>query len=286
MESSGPSGAAGLIERRGRGRILQTADHAISVLMQLAEPPGEWGVSELSRALGLARSVTHSLLQTLVARGIAAQNPQSRRYYLGLALVPLADAAARRFDLRAEARAALRELAAESDECAYLIVPAGDMCVVLDRADPSQVMRVTMEVGSRGHLHAGSNPKAILAFLPDEQIERVLAARGLPKRAPRTTTEAARLRRELEEIRARGYSFTEQEMFEGIAGVAAPVFDRTGAVVASIGIGGLLGRVRAQKERHIELTLRAARDVSARLGYSGREGVLDWATGRTAHKPR
>lgn len=240
-------------------------DKALQVMQALAAPPGEWGVAELARQVGQPGSVVHSILQTFVLRGFAEQEPRTRLYRLGNAVFALASAS-RPDDLREVARGPMQVLANATGECAYLLVPSGKVCVTISRAEPPEVLRVTTEVGSFSPLHAGSNPKAILAFLPPDEVQKYLDG-PLSKVAANTPTDPEVLSRQLAEIRELGYAYTEEELFDGIAGVAAPIFNRHGNVVGSVGIGALVPRVRANRDLIVRRVLSAAWAISTALGY-------------------
>lgn len=253
-------------------RILQTVDNALKVLAYLGESGEPRSLAQVTQALGLAKSVTHSLLFTLKQRGFAHQDPETREYALGLELFSLGQAAVRRLDLRRIARPAMVRLVAATGESTYLMVPGRNMSVLLDRADPPNPMRVTMEIGQEGYFHAGSSNKAILAFLPDAEIERIMQEVGLPALMVDTVTDAATLWRQIDEIRSLWHSYTEQESFEGIAGVAAPVFDWRGQVIASLGIAGLIQRLRPRRAELSRHVMSMAGAVSRQLGYVHKAG--------------
>lgn len=248
------------------GRKVQTVDNALRLVMRLAEPPGVWSVTQLSKDLGLSKSVTHSLLATLRSWGVVAQDPDNR-YRLGLQLLVLGQAVQERLALRTLALPVLQRLAAVSEESAYLMVLSEEKGTLVERIDPPNPVRVTMKVGQQGDLHAGSSHKVMLAFLPPDRIERYLQTHPLPRLTARTTTDPDVLRRQLTEIRALGYAYTEQESFEGIAGLAAPIFDRNGQVVASIGLAALVQRLRPRRAQLAPVVMEAAAEISRALGH-------------------
>lgn len=249
-----------------KGRKLQTVDNALRLLMHLAKPPGIWSITQLSRDLNLKKSVVHSLLATLRSSGFVDQDSDSR-YRLGLQLLVLGEAVHGRFAIRQVALPILRNLALASEESAYLMVLGGDKGVLLERVDPPSPLRITMEVGQVGYLHAGSSHKVMLAFLSPEEIDRYIEISGLPALTPWTTTDSSELKRQLAEIRALGYAYTEQESFEGIAGLAAPIFDRRGMVTASVGLAGLVQRLRPRYQELAVSVTAAAGEISRAIGY-------------------
>lgn len=248
-------------------RVLQTADNALRALILLGASEEPRSLAEIARELSLAKSVAYNLMFTLTRRGFAHQDAKSRRYSLGLQLVSLGNHATQRLDLRRVARTHMQLLATETSESAYLMVPGRNMCVLLDRIDPPNPLKVTMEVGQEGYLHAGSSNKAILAFLPDEEINRIIEEVGLPSLAHLTPTTPDALWEQIRAIRAQGWAYTEEESFEGIAGLAAPIFDWQGKVVGSVGIAGLIQRLRPRTDLLALHVKEIAKAVSRDLGF-------------------
>lgn len=269
-------------------RELRTVRNALRLLMSLAEPPGVRSVSQLSRDLGLGKSVVYSLLTTLKSFGFVEQDPH-RSYRLGYRILALAEAAQGNFGIRGVALPVMQKLARETEESVYLMVLGRFMGILLERVDPPNPIRVTMEVGQQGYLHAGSSHKVMLAFLGEEEIDEYIATTGLPRLTPHTITDPAELRRQLTEIRRRGYAYTEEESFEGIAGLAAPIFDRRGRVVASVGIAGLVQRLRVRYVNFVPLVVSAAEEISRALGHTcgaGNNGrYIHEGVGRDQHGP-
>ncbi len=250
----------------GKGRMLQTVEKALRLLNRLAQPPGVLGVTELSKDLGLSKSVTYSLLSTLRKWGFVQQD-SDHKYKLGIQLLVLGQFVHQSLQIRNLALPVLRRVAQCTGESTYLMLLTGDKGTLIERADPPSPLRVTMEVGEQGELHAGSSPKVMLAFLPDFLIERFLYHRPLRRFTARTVTDPEILRQQLADIRRVGYAYTEEESFEGIAGLAAPIFDSRGAVVASVGVAGLIQRLRPRIAEIAPVVKDAAAEISGALGY-------------------
>lgn len=247
-------------------RPLQSVDNALRTLQLLARPPGHWGVTEVARELGVSKSVAHGLLGALRARQFAEQDPHTRRYRLGPALHLLSQASGSPFEVRRLAWPVMQRLARAADESVYLMVPVGLAAVLVERADPPNPVRVTMEVGMQGPLHAGSSPKAILAFMSDEEIQSVIT-HGLPSLTRRTPTNPDHLWRQVAEYRQTGYVYTEEEAFEGVAGLAAPIYGPSGRVAGSLGVAGLIQRLRPKRQALPGPVIEAAREISGMLGH-------------------
>jgi IclR family KDG regulon transcriptional repressor len=250
----------------GGGRQLRTVTNALRLLRAMADPPPTHSVTELSLALGLGKSMVHSLLATLMRQGFVERLPD-RTYRLGLYSLVVGEAARRMRDVRTVALPEMRRLCEEVGEPVYLFARVGDQGVLIERVVPNTRAHVTMEAGEHGPLHAGSLRKVLLAHAGEEVIDRYLSAGPLDRFTAWTTVDATSLRQQLQEIRRRGFAYTEQEAYEGMAGVAAPVFDASGRAVASIGVSGLVSRLRDRRQVATDLVCAAAGRISTALGY-------------------
>jgi DNA-binding IclR family transcriptional regulator len=181
-------------------------------------------VAELSASTGLDRAVLYRLLETLGQQGFAVRDPETRRYALGVALVELGARAGRSLEVRRLALPAMRSLMEQVREAVCLAVRDRSDVVVVDRVEPAGLLvRVGYHVGFRHPLAVGAHGRALLAYL--EPGDRgPLVARHPPLAA------------ELAASKARGYAVSSDELERGAAGVAAPIMDRSGRPIASLGI--------------------------------------------------
>jgi DNA-binding IclR family transcriptional regulator len=167
------------------------------------------------------------------------------------------------------ARPALLALMRRTDETVFLGVLAGDSLsvVYVDKVDSEQIIRYAAGVGDRRPLHATSTGRAILAFLPVEQREEILRALPLERHTDRTVTSVAALRASLEETQRTGICVSVDEMVRGASGVAAPIFDRHGAVVGACTIAGPTDRLRSRLRQLAAEARDAADAISSLLGH-------------------
>jgi DNA-binding IclR family transcriptional regulator len=248
----------------------EAASRVIDVLLLFAEE-SRWGVTRIARELGVSKSVVHRILQTLVVKGMLVPDPASRGYRLGPAASVLGARALHDSDLRAAAIDVIHELRDITGETATLttIVPQGR--IYLDQVESGQEIKMTVELGRRFPLHAGSSGKSVLAFLPAERREQVLRA-GLPPVTSRTITEPAVLREELAHIRGCGYATSEGERQQDAASVAAPVIGHGGVVLGALSVCGPRYRLTTDLLEEIApRVVAAARTVSQRMGAPERE---------------
>jgi IclR family transcriptional regulator, KDG regulon repressor len=229
----------------------RTADHALVVLLELGEH-GPLSPAEVSRRLGLNRTVTHRLLTTLEARGFVIRAESG--YLPGPLLVRIAETV--QPELRVAAARPLAELHARVRETVVLHVPDGDDAVVLDeRVGTRHLLRVQHEVGSRHPLAHGASGRALLAFLPAAHRARVVRASADPELVTRS----------VEQVRDLGYAVSHDELQRGVHGLAVPVCRPDGTAVASLAV--ITPATRTPRvEEGAEALRRAAAAIAATLG--------------------
>jgi len=155
---------------------VQSLDRALEILKLLGSEP-EMRVTDLARQLEVHKSTVFRLLSTLQEHGLVEQNPSTEKYRLGYGLVRLAGSVVSELDLARVARPVLEELALRSGETVNLAILQGSQVVNIDQiAAPNLVVNVNW-VGKQTPLHATSNGKVLLAFLPEDERQRLLAGK-------------------------------------------------------------------------------------------------------------
>jgi DNA-binding IclR family transcriptional regulator len=262
------SGAAR--EDAGPGREdagpVQSVDRAVAILEILARD-GEAGVTEVARELGVHKSTASRLLAALDRRELVAQDAARGRYRLGMGLVRLAGAASRGLDLVQESRPVCRALAREVGETVNLAILSGRDALYLDQVAGPAALSPHNWAGQRIPLHATSDGKVLLAYLPEADLAERLTP-PLARFTARTIT-AADFPRLLAEVRRQGYATAVEELEAGLTAVAAPVRNAEGIVVASISASGPSFRIPADRIPVLAGSVRrAAAEVSRRLGWT------------------
>lgn len=258
--------------------MIQSVRRAAAILHTFGDGSPELGVGDLSRRLALHKSTVSRILSTLEQEGLVeritdASGRRGDKYRLGFELARLAANVSHFSDVRSAAHPLLHELAEQSKETVHLAVLDGVQVINVIQISGTHLIRDTNWVGRRTPLHPVANGKALLAFLPERDIKRILAE-PLQRYTENTITSKAKLRLELERIRRQGYAQARGEIEEGLNAVAAPVFDRNGHVVAAISVSGPAYRLKPSKLRELgELTRSFADRISARLGYNGNSSI-------------
>lgn len=192
------------------------------------------GVTELASYLELPKSTVHNHLQTL--RRTEYVTKQGPEYDVGLRFLQLGEYARDRRQVATIGPPEIEKLAAETREMANLLVEEHGRGVFLYRAKGADAVHMDTHAGKRVHLHTTGFGKSILAHLPEERVEEVLDRHRLPQVTPNTITDREQLMDELDEIRAQGYAYDDEERLEGLRCIAAPIVvdsDVLGAVSVS-----------------------------------------------------
>jgi IclR family KDG regulon transcriptional repressor len=251
------------------GEGLSSVGNAARLLKVFLSREKEIGVSELARRLGLGKSTVHRLLTTLVAEGLVERNPETGAYRLGLVMFELGQAVRVHMDLHAAVGPVLASLREQTHESCQVGVLDGHEVVYVDRLESSQTLRLFTETGRRVPVHTTSSGKVLLAHLPPDRLDAVLAAAPLHQMTPRSITDPEALLAELLRVRRRGWAEAVEEREIGVASIAAPIRDATGLVMAAVSIGAPSARMgSAQRKRLAEIVVDAGEAASRRLGWS------------------
>ncbi|MED1954178.1 IclR family transcriptional regulator [Brevibacillus centrosporus] len=244
---------------------LETGDRILKILECFTLDKPEWGVSELSEHLQVYKSVTHRALVTLENRGFVKQNPVNQKYALGIKLFELGMIVANQMNLRSIAKPIMEELCEQTNETVMLMIVDHLEGICIEKVESSQSVRYTSPMGKRVPLHAGATTKILMAYLPEDSIRQIIA-NGLQSYTKYTVCDPDELLRELAVIREQGYSISANDFSLGGMGIAVPIQDYTGNVVAGLSISGLELRMSKESDRLVWLCQQAAFEISKRMG--------------------
>jgi IclR family transcriptional regulator, KDG regulon repressor len=234
-------------------RTSQTLARGLGILNLFQEKSGkhkrygthhvELGIKELQAELDLPKTVVSRLVTTLVEYGYLYQNPQTKKYLLGMAAYKLGLCAVPELEIRNLAIPLMENLAQSTKETVSLNVadPLTFHGTCIFSIDSPADIKLTTRVGSVRPLHRGASRKVLLAFLENWQQEQYIARLSL------RPEDESQLRLELREIVSRGYAYSEQELDEGACAVAAPVLSKEGLLLAGIAVAGPLYRMTRER---------------------------------------
>src|ERR1700674_514222 len=249
----------------------QTVQKALNLLEAMVRSGRPRRLTELSRELGLTKPNVYRLLSTLSVLGYVKKDPATTLYSPTLKLWEMGSMLVRDVDLQSIAGPRLRRLCEETRESVQLAVLDAGYVVYIDKVDSPQPLKAITSIGSRVPATAVSTGKAMLAWLPAAALD--LAVEHVKRYTPLTLTRRRDIERDLEETRERGYAINRGEFRVGVCGIAVPLRDRGGAVVAAIGVWGAEKNILGSRRDDLaHMAVAAARDISREMGFVGGGG--------------
>jgi IclR family acetate operon transcriptional repressor len=250
----------------GERHSIQSVDRALFLLETIAEAGGETTLTDLATRTGLNISTCHHLLATLIQRGFVTKVAGRRLYALGARILYLGHACLQ-VDLPRRAQPYIEAINRATGETVHLAALQGDNIVTLAVREARHAVRVdTGKIGRMDAPHATSMGKAILAWLPEDEMQRILA-HGMKRFTENTVTEFPALLESLRIVRRNGYALEREEFLPGVLCIGAAIRDQAGTVIG--GISASMPLMRATDE-HIALMrdeiVAATRALSAEFG--------------------
>lgn len=245
--------------KSGLVRALAVLDHVKS------KAPETLGVTQIARELDLPKAVAYRILKDFAIAGYLTFDAESKLYGLGPKAFALGLTALRSLDIPTVARPHMEELVRLTSETATLSIRQGWSRVYLDQVEAPREIRMSVALGSRHSLHAGSSSKAILAAMSDSEISAFFEMAG-SLALTESGVELGELRADIAVIRSRGYAVSLGERQAGAGSVAAPLYTVSGTVWGSISLCGPRNRFHADAcAENGQLVAAAAREISGGL---------------------
>lgn len=236
----------------------------IALLEVLAQADRALGLTVLAERVGMGKSNVYRLLQTLVALGYARYDAREGTYAASLRIWELGVAVLDKLDLRRLGEAPMQRLLARSQENVHLSVLEGDDVIYVHKLDSPQPVRTFSRIGGRAPACGAATGKAILAWQHEDRLAAL--SQRLEKYSPSTITDPDDFLREMARIRKQGFAVSNGEWRAGVRGLAAPIREPGGTVIASIGISGPDERMKTAQVRVLApAVIDAAREVEAQL---------------------
>lgn len=218
----------------------QSLERGLAVLSAFAPDHPALGISELAHKLAMTRSTTHRYVATLATLGYLQQDDSTRKYRLGPRVLDLGFSVLGSLELREIAAPHLRRLTDTTGHTSNLAIRDDTDVILVDRVRgrPGRYhhLEFNLHVGSRLPSYCSATGKALLAFLPRPDLDRLLERMELVQRGPRTLTDKGALLAELEQVRRAGVAVNDEELDSALRSIAAPVRARSGEVVAAVNV--------------------------------------------------
>lgn len=254
-------------------RSIQSLERAAALLRLLAGGERRLGLSDIASTLELPKGTAHGLLRTLQQEGFVEQDAATGKYQVGAELLRLGTSYLDVHELRARALVWTDDLARSSGESVYLGVLHQQGVLIVHHVFRPDDSRQVLEVGAMHPLHSTALGKVLSASDPVAHSEAADGERD--SFTARTVTDLDDFEQVLELTRARGWAADVEETWEGLASVAAPVYDRRRMPVGAVGVTGAVERVcteggdsgeRELRPRLVAAVRDCARAVSRDLG--------------------
>ncbi|SER38141.1 IclR family transcriptional regulator [Natrinema salaciae] len=244
------------------------SDQTVFAIIEEIHRSEEVGVTELATTLDMSKSAIHKHLKTLEKHGYVVNN--DGRYGLGLKLLTLGGHIRDRDKFCRSVRSAIDELAEESDQMVSFILRDGTHGVFVFIENDRYGLRKPVPLGNRYVIHQNAAGKAILATLPDETIDGIIAETGLPSETNNTITEPDELWEDIETVREQGYATSVGERIDAIQSVAAAIESPETDQIGAISITGPADHFTQDRVHttYAEMVMEATNELELRMRYA------------------
>ncbi|HEY2931869.1 MAG TPA: IclR family transcriptional regulator [Acidobacteriota bacterium] len=243
-------------------------ERGLSVLELLAKSKTGLTLSVLTRKLQLPKSSTHCLLLTLERCGYLQRNDKTGRYLFGLKIFSLANMAVNGIQLREQAAPFLHALMQRTRLTVHMAILEQNEAVLIEKVEPPGLLKLATWLGKRMDVHCTGVGKALIAHIPDEELDLLIREHGLPRHNENTIASPKALKRDLAQIRKQGYSLDDEEDEIGLRCLGAPIFDHLGSAIAAISVSGTTTQITTENVPLLAGEIRkAASAISRVLGF-------------------
>lgn len=246
--------------------VINSVIRTLEIINCLSEL-GEASVTDVSNYLKITKSTIHRFLASMKYAGFLEQNPENQKYKLSIKLFEIGNRVIERVNISSVAKPIMQELAEITGETVNLGIIDRLEVVYIEKSVSHNSLRMDCPIGGRDPAYCTGLGKALLAYLPEEQIDKFLAEGQLEPRTVNTIVDPVALKEELKMIRENGYSVDKEELSRGINCIAAPIMNNENKVVAAISISA--PKVRINKttfEFAKKAVVDAARRISKQMG--------------------
>lgn len=245
--------------------FVRALARGLAVIEALGQPPGRHTLSDVARAADISRAAASRVLATLVALRYCECDADGRHFRLRPRALGLGLAYLTALPFWGRSQHLLEDLRDEVGEsCALAVLDGTDIVYVL-RQPARRILSTNLGIGSRLPAHLVSLGRVLLAALEPDARVGALAAIDYRPRTPRTVIDRSVLSAELDTIAAQGHAWVDGELDPAICGIAVPVRDGAGQVVAALSVNTISGAVgEAEAVRRFLVPLkRTAQEIRA-----------------------
>jgi len=255
-------------------KTIQSLERGLDILFLFTEKKPALTIEEIASLSGLPKSTCYRVLKTFKKKNLIELNGDPGKYKLGVRLLKIESVIHKSIKVAAISMHYLQELSTISGETAELVILNKDEAVCIEKVDSAETLRVMPDKGAVMGLHSGASGKVIMAYLSEEQQNKIIEEKGLKKFTAYTIIDPILLKRHLQKIRKVGYATSDQEFSPGVRALAAPIFNLNNKIIASICVVGPRERLTSRKiSLLIDDVLEASREITKRLGGETKQQV-------------
>jgi len=248
-------------------KTIKSLEKGLDILFLFTEKKPLLTAEEISEISGFPKSTAYRLLNTLKRKGLVEVDSVTGQHKLGVKLLRLHSIILNLLDIAVKSLPYMKKLAEISGETSQLVLLSRNKAICIEKVESAQALRVMPDKGSLIGLHSGASGKAVMAFLNAEEQDRVIKEEGLKAYTRNTITDPVLLKEKLKVVREQGYAFSSGEITLGTNAIAAPIFDFSGRVTASVSLAGPRERFDQQKiVSALPHLIDAAHEISQKLG--------------------
>ncbi len=247
---------------------FQSLDRAIEILFVFTNTTPHMTAEEIAAKANLPRGSIYRYINALMENGLIERCPNSNKFQLGYKLLYFQSVIHQNDVLEDIALPYMRKIHEATSETVQLALYRDGMAIPIEAIESTASVRVAPPIGKMVPLHAGANNKVILAFRPDEEIKQILS-KPVEKFTESSPVDPEQIWENIRTIRKDGYAYSCEEMHYGAYGISAPILDRNGHAIASIGVSGPIIRISDEMRKSVkDILIKATTEISDRFRFS------------------
>ncbi|EFK05962.1 IclR helix-turn-helix domain protein [delta proteobacterium NaphS2] len=246
---------------------IQSVSRAMSILLLFTHDTPRLGITEISKALGLPKPTVHALARTLVKWGMLEQEPNTKKYRLGIKVYELGIALTGSLEINQKGAGLAYQLSNQTGLVSRIAIWGLDSALITVNIEPRTHIFFIHQIGPRVTAYCSALGKVLLAFLDSKDLNSYLERVSFKAFTVNTITEKKQLLEELDEIRRRGYSTDREENLLGMACIGAPIFGWGGRLEGAVSVSGDPKDIYGKFETLLHQLLKTGKEISQVMGY-------------------
>lgn len=253
---------------------MNSIEKTLEILNYLSNSKKSVRIADLCKDLNLQKSTVHRIFKTLKKYSLVSQEEDTSKYGLGFKVLEYANSFNEAFNFKKTINSILREICLKTDLTSYLSIWYNNQIICIDVVRPSHIINThfSVEIGKEMPFHCTSSSKIIVAYQDPEKIKNIITNQTLKRYTPYTIINPEQLMEHLNEIKKKKIAFCNEELEQGVQGIAVPLSNYKNKVIGSIAVVGLSNRISDSIDSLSSVLVNASKELSKILGYN--ENIL------------